>query len=133
VLGLVIVVPRLGFRPWPLPGDDRVDAGLGDLADTSRPEATEALEEEAEDGTSVGPVIGVAVPDPEGEVSSSIEASISSGGNLSFSISLLRASSKLVIASLIPSAPLASAPNGNLADPDMLLSSETASASSLHG
>lgn len=41
------------------------------------------------------------------------------------------ASSKFLIASKIPSAPVASAPYGRLGDPDMLLSSDTLSDSSL--
>lgn len=84
---------------------------------------------------------------------SSESASKSSGGRRSFSISDFRlfdyihehhwikknlcrrvgtyASSKPVMASLIPSEPSASVPYGNLAEPDTLLSSETFSDSSL--
>lgn len=47
------------------------------------------------------------------------------------SVEATYASSKPVIASLMPSAPEARVPYGNLAEPEMLLSSETFSDSSL--
>lgn len=57
--------------------------------------------------------------------------SMRSGGRCSLSISDLRASVKLVILSLIPSAPLARAPAGSLEVPLTFFSSETDSDSSL--
>ena len=60
-----------------------------------------------------------------------VPGSTKSGGRRSFSISDLRASSKLVMASLIPSAPSTRVPYGSLPDPETFLSSETLSDSSL--
>ena len=57
-------------------------------------------------------------------------ASYSSGGRRSFSISLLRASPNEVIVSLMPSAPSASASDGNFDEPATDLSSELPSDSS---
>jgi hypothetical protein len=55
------------------------------------------------------------------------------GGSTTLSTTSIKpyASSKLEMASLMPSAPSASVPYGNLFDPEMLLSSDTFSASSL--
>ena len=57
--------------------------------------------------------------------------STGSGGRRSFSISDFRASSNPVMASLMPSAPRAKVPYGNLPEPETFLSSDTFSDSSL--
>lgn len=158
VLGLVIVVPRLAWRACPRRGVENGDEEpglLGDAPDASADgEDIEPFSTAASiaaciplgDGTGLISSIGVAGLERCGATSS---GSTRSGGRRSFSISDLRldtivnhckrwiikptyASSKLVIASLIPSAPSARVPYGSLPDPDTFLSSETRSDSSLH-
>lgn len=102
---------------------------------------------EMSDSCSAG-VEGIEDDEERRALPSSDDASKSSGGSRSFSISDLRlrpgisywfsfdrdsthASSKPLIASLIPSEPDASVPYGSLLEPDTLLSSDTFSDSSL--
>jgi len=109
-------------------------------------EVPRACEESRPKGTRASPRRAA-----EGELSARIRrdqlTSMMSGGRRSFSISLFRlqshqrclqehegqahASSKPWIASLIPSAPDANIPAGSVLDPEMLLSSDTLSDSSL--
>ena len=101
VLGLVMVVPRLAWRPWPrlngvpavgVPGDDGVRAG--EPAGEAAPSEIACLRASAEtgcDGSCAPFSAGVCGREPEMiALPSSESASYRSGGRRSFSISDFR-------------------------------------------